>query len=315
MRTRTDEHLALMTVHHIVSDGWSMGVLIRELGLLYPIMTRTARAQLPPLTAQYSDFAEWQRACLSGGALEVHLQYWRRQLSGVTPLDLQTDRPRPRDLTFGGATVTLILSEELSTSLRAISARQGATLFMTLLAALQGVLSHYTGQDDIVIGSPIAARGRPEFEDLIGFFINMIVLRGDLSGSPGFLELLGRVRQTTLDAYEHDVPLEQLVQYLQPDRDLSRQPLFQVSFSFENVPQERLSLGGLSVEPVGFESGTTRFELELHAHDNTEQLFFALLYNSDLFDETTIRRLLNHFQNLLREAMARPSRPVAHLAL
>ncbi|HWX40369.1 MAG TPA: amino acid adenylation domain-containing protein [Blastocatellia bacterium] len=316
LRTAVDEHIAVMTVHHIISDGWSMAVLIREIGALYESIKKNKPAPLPRLTAQYSDFAEWQRAHLAGALLKEQLHYWKEQLSGVARIELPTDRPRPAAMTFRGAARMLHLSEALSNSLAMASRRRGVTVFMTLLAGWFAVLSRYTGQYDIAVGSPIAGRSRPEFEDLIGLFLNMLVLRGNLSGSPSFLDLLDQVRETTLGAYQHqDVPFEQLVQELQPERDLSRQPLFQVSFSFENVPQEKLTLGGLNVEPISFDPGTTRFELELHAQESEGRVTFALLYNCDLFDDTTIERLLAHFQSLLREAVARPDKRLAHLEL
>ncbi|PYP88322.1 MAG: hypothetical protein DMF61_06950 [Blastocatellia bacterium AA13] len=316
LRTGPKEHAAVMTVHHIVADGWSMAVLIRELGALYSGMVDDKPAALPELTAQYSDFAQWQRTRAQSAAIEDQLRYWKGRLADLTPLELPIDRPRPPSLTYRGAARVITLAEDISRSLKAVSQRRGVTLFMTLLAGLQVLFSRSTGQTDVAIGSPIAGRNQPEFEDLIGFFINMLVLRGDLSGGPSFSELLGQAGRTTLEAYQHqDVPFEALVQELQPERDLARQPIFQVSFSFENVPQEELSLGTLAIEPLGFDPGTTRFEIELHAHERAGQITIALLYNIDLFDDATSSRFLRHFQNLLQDAIARPDVSIDDLAL
>ena len=233
------EHLLLVTIHHIVADEWSMGVFMRELATLYRAQVQDTPAVLPQLPIQYADYTLWQREWLQGTALEAQLAYWREQLAGAPAvLELPSDRPRPPVQSVRGATQRFVLPRALSQALRQLSRQEGATLFMTLLAAFQVLLARYTGQDDIVVGSPIAGRTHTELEDLIGFFVNTLVLRTNLAGDPTFRELLGRVRAVTLEAYAHqDVPFERLVEELQPQRDLSRAPLVQVLFVLQNSPR------------------------------------------------------------------------------
>jgi non-ribosomal peptide synthetase component F len=242
------EHILLLTMHHIVSDGWSMGVFIRELAALYCAFSNEKPSPLPELPIQYADFAHWQRQWLQGEVLEEQLSYWKQQLNNAPPvLELPTDRPRPPIQSYQGAIASLVLCESLSQKLKFLSQRSGVTLFMILLAAFQTLLYRYTGQSDICIGSPIANRNRSETEGLIGFFVNTLVLRTDLSGNPSFQELLGRVREVALGAYAHqDLPFEQLVEALQPERSLSHQPLFQVMFILQNSPMPSLELPGLT---------------------------------------------------------------------
>ena len=246
VRLGPEEHVLVLTVHHIVSDGWSQGVLVREVGALYKAFSEGGESPLGELPVQYADFARLQRNWLAGDVLDKHLDYWRRQLAGPLPiLELPADRPRPEVQSFRGATLTAHLPASLSESLNAICRREGVTLFMLLLAAFKVLLHRYTGQDDVVIGAPIANRNRVEIEGLIGFFVNTLVLRTDLSGDPDFRELLARVRKVTLEAYaRQDMPFELLVEELQPERDLSRNPLFQVMFQLENTPKEELRCRG-----------------------------------------------------------------------
>ncbi|MEW5861420.1 MAG: condensation domain-containing protein, partial [Cyanobacteriota bacterium] len=244
------EHILLLNMHHIICDDWSIGVLIRELGTLYTAFTcRDAMhpvSTLPELPLQYADFAHWQREWLQGEVLETQLAYWRQQLNGISVLNLPVDRPKPAVASYRGATQSLELPKKLSDALQTLSQQEGATLFMTLLAAFQILLYRYTHQEDIAVGSPIANRNRSEIEGLIGFFVNSLVLRTDLSGNPTFRELLGRVRQVTLGAYSHqDLPFEKLVEELHPERNLNIHPLFQVVFGFENTPMSALELPGL----------------------------------------------------------------------
>ncbi|MGK3959181.1 non-ribosomal peptide synthase/polyketide synthase [Sorangium sp. So ce118] len=317
LRLGEQEHVLLLTMHHIVSDGWSLGVLVRELGALYEAFSNGVASPLPELPIQYADHAVWQRAWLSGEVLEAQLAYWRQQLSGAPPaLELPTDRPRRAVHTYRGAALPVALPRELSTALAALSRREGVTLFMTLLAAFQVLLHRYTGQDDIVVGSPIAGRTHPQTEGLIGFFINTLVLRTDLSLQPTVRELLGRVREVTLGAYAHqEVPFEKLVEELSPARDLSRTPLFQVMFVLQNAPMPALVLGDVELAPVETEQTTAKFELTLAFGETEEGLRGALVYNTDLFDAATIERMAGHYQTLLEGLVAEPGRRVSELPL
>jgi amino acid adenylation domain-containing protein len=311
------EYVLLLTMHHIVSDGWSMGVLIRELAALYEAFSTGKPSPLPQLPIQYADFAHWQRQWLQGEVLAAQLSYWQQQLAGAqTVLELPTDRPRPAVQTFRGATEFLALAEPLSQKLKTLSQRSGVTLFMTLLAAFQTLLYRYTGQEDICIGSPIANRNRSETEELIGFFVNTLVLRTDMSENPSFQELLGRVREVTLGAYAHqDLPFEQLVEALQPERNLSHHPLFQVMFVLQNAPMSALELPSLTISSREMESSTAKFDLDLSMEDTEQGLRGSLEYNTDLFDAGTISRMLEHFQTLLEGIVAEPDQRLSDLPL
>jgi amino acid adenylation domain-containing protein len=313
----SDEHLLLLSLHHIVSDGWSMGVLVREVATLYEAYTVGAESPLKELNLQYGDYAVWQREWLRGEVLDQQLAYWRKQLAGAPPvLELPADRPRPQVQTFRGAALPFKLSKELAEELRALSRREGVTLYMTLLAGLQTLLARYTGQDDISTGTPIANRRRGELENLIGFFVNTLVLRTDLSRNPTFHELVQRVKETALGAYAHqDVPFEMLVEVLQPERSMSYTPLFQVLFVLQNAPQEKLELSGLTVDLLDIDSGTAKFDLMLSLEESENGLEGVCEYSTDLFDEATIRRLLKHFETLLEGAVNNPDEHVAHLPL
>ncbi|HEY0735912.1 MAG TPA: amino acid adenylation domain-containing protein, partial [Herpetosiphonaceae bacterium] len=312
-----NEYLLLFTLHHIITDGWSMGVLIRELAAIYLAVVDRRPVMLPELPIQYADFAVWQRAWLQGEVLQQQLSYWKHQLSGApSALDLPTDRPRPPAQSFRGAALPLHLSSELTQALQALSQREGATLFMTLLAAWQTLLFRYSGQDDILVGSPIANRTRPELEGLIGFFANTLVLRTDLSGDPTFTELLARARQTALEAYAHqDLPFEMLVEAIQPERDLSRTPLFQVMFVLQNTPARTVELPDLTLQLVDAHSGTAKFDLLLSVVEHPNGLACDLEYNTDLFDQTTMAQLLEHFHRLLDGIVANPAQPISSLPL
>jgi amino acid adenylation domain-containing protein len=320
------EAVLLLTMHHIVADGWSLGVLIRELGYFYTAFVEGRSPLLPPLPIQYTDFANWQRHWLQGEVLEKQLTYWRKQLHNLPALELAQDRPRPAVQTYQGATYPLHISPALTQALEALSQQSGVSLFMTLLAAFQTLLYRYTGQEDIAIGSPIANRHRSELEGLIGFFVNSLVLRLDLSGRPTFRELLERVRIVALEAYEHqDLPFEKLVEELDPDRDLSRNPLFQVAFALQNAPMQPLELPELKLEPAPLESSSTRFDLEVHlwepAHglrsvwQSQEGLSGFIVYSTDLFERDRIGRLIGHFQTLLEGIVANPDARLSDLPL
>lgn len=311
------EYIALFTMHHIVFDAWSIGVLIEELGALYNAFVQGQESPLKDLELQYADFAHWQRETLTGQTLDTHLAYWREQLADVSNLELPTDRPRPPIQTYNGATRAVMLPLVLSAQLKTLSRREGATLYMTLLAAFKTLLHRYTGHDDISIGTPIANRNRSEIENLIGFFINTLVLRTDMSGDPTFRNLLGRVRETALSAYTHqDMPFEYLVEQLQPDRDMSRPPLFQVMFALlQNFPLDALQLQGVTLTPMVLNSGTAKFDLLLFMEDTEEGLRAALEYNSDLFEAETIDRVLANFEALLEDIAAGAERRLSELSV
>ncbi|HEX8276905.1 MAG TPA: amino acid adenylation domain-containing protein [Longimicrobiaceae bacterium] len=316
LRLGDEEHVLAATLHHVISDGWSMGVFIRELTVLYEAFVEGRPSPLPDLPLQYGDFAVWQRGRLGGEVLEKQLAYWREQLRGLPTIELPTDFPRPPVQSHRGAGLWFRLPVETSARLRALATAEGATLFMLLLAAWQTLLLRYTGQDDLVVGTPIANRTRKEIEPLIGFFVNTLVLRGDLSGDPPFRELLRRVRETTLGAYAHqDLPFERLVEELQPERDLSRNPLFQVLFALQNAPEEHLELAGLKLTWQWVDSTTAKFDLMLWTHEERGEIVLLLEYATDLFRASTVERMRDHLVTLLDGILAAPDAPLSALPL
>ncbi|AGC43389.1 non-ribosomal peptide synthetase [Myxococcus stipitatus DSM 14675] len=316
LRLSEQEHVLLVTMHHIVSDGWSMGILVRDTAALYETFHSGTPLALPQLTVQYADFASWQRDWLQGAALDQQLDYWRTQLAAPPVLELATDRPRPPVQTFRGATLPVRVPQELSASVKALAQQSGATPFMVLLAGFQALLSRYSGQDDVCVGSPIAGRTSAETEGLIGFFVNTLVLRARVESNTSFRELLAQVRSTTLGAYEHqDVPFEKLVEALQPQRDLSRNPFFQVMFSLQNEPVQAFTLPGLSLQPVETDSTSAKFELLLSLAEGPRGFTGGLEYNTDLFDASTVERMVGHLLSLLTHALARPDLPLSSLEL
>jgi amino acid adenylation domain-containing protein len=317
LRLAGDHHLALFGMHHIVSDGWSMGVLVREVGQLYSALRRGERPALPPLPVQYADFAIWQRQWLSGEVLAHQLAYWRRKLAGVPPvLDLPFDRPRPPVQRFRGAQLPAFIPAGTLSALAGLQRAQGTTLYMTLLAAFQVLLARLSGQEDMAVGSPVAGRNRMETEGLIGFFVNTVVLRGELAGDPSFTEALGRVRQTAVEAFAHEnLPFEKLVEELQPERSLAHSPLFQVLLVLQNAPMGTLELPGLTLEPAPAETGRTKFDLTLSLNEIPQGLTGSWEYDADLFDAATVRRLHGHFATLLTAALSQPERRVSDLPL
>lgn len=309
LRLAEDEHVLVLTLHHIACDGWSLRVLWRELrllyGLLYAAHCSGEEAKLADLPLQYADYALWQREALQGRRLEQLLAYWRQQLCGVSALELPTDRPRPPELTYRGARYDFELGAELLESLKALAQGEGATLHMALLGVFQVLLARYSGQEDIAVGTPIAGRSQAELEEQIGFFVNTLVLRTDLSGEPTFRELLGRVRKVSLDAYDHqELPFEKLVEEMQPQRHLNRTPLAQVLFQLLSFSDQDLALPGLAISRLPASSQRVRFDLELHLWQLPKQLRGALIYSTDLFDVATIGRMAGHFLTLL-EAIAK----------
>jgi amino acid adenylation domain-containing protein len=317
LRMDNEEHVLVLVAHHIVFDGWSARVLVKELGAVYESFAHGAPWPLPELAIQYADFAHWQRQRVQGEALEAQLAYWKEKLAAPLPLlPLPTDRPRPAMQTHRGARQILTISSSLLKSLTDLGRREGATLFMTLLAVFQTLLHRYTGQDDLIVGSPVAGRTHVETEKLIGFFVNTLVLRSDLSGNPSFRELLRRVREVALDAYAHqDVPFEKLVEELQPKRDPGRTPLFQVLFNLENVPPSAVKTHNLDIEEIELDSGTARFDLSMELVEKHGGLSCFLQYNSDLFDATTIARMAGHFRTLLEGIATDPDRHLGDLPL
>jgi len=320
------EYILAIVLHHIVFDEWSSALLIKELGLLYTAFCTGKPSPLPALTIQYADFAHWQKERLQGEVLATQLSYWRSQLQNLSTLELSSDRKQ----SYEGATKLLELPQELYQSLLSLSQQTGVTLFMTLLAAFQTLLYRYTGQTDIAVGSPIANRNRRELEDLLGFFANTLVLRTDLSENPTFIELLSRVKQVAVAAYAHqDLPFEKLVEELHPERNLSRNPLFQVVFALQNAPMAQLELPGLTLAPFQVETTTARFDLEFYLWEcgenfrslwgdswqQSEGLRGVLVYNTDLFEEDAIARMLQHFQTLLAGIVANPNTNLADLPL
>jgi amino acid adenylation domain-containing protein len=320
LRMHPEEWVMFVNMHHIVSDGWSVGIFIRELAALYG--GHAAGGQLPELPVRYSDFVAWQRRWLSGEVLDAQIAWWKQELAGAsTLLELPTDRPRPPVQSFRGASRPMILPAELSAGIRALGRREGGTLFMTLLAGFLALLHRYTGQEDVLVGSPIANRVRPEVEGLIGLFVNAVTLRGRLGGEPTFREFLQRVRAAALGAYAHqDLPFERLVQEMQVERSLARHPLYQVVFSLLNTPGGMLELPGIILEPLDLEGGTAKLDLLLSfTDDDTEgaDLGGGWEYSTDLFDGATVERMSGHLRTLLAAAVSDtdPGRRIADLPL
>ncbi|HET6230447.1 MAG TPA: amino acid adenylation domain-containing protein, partial [Longimicrobiaceae bacterium] len=317
LRLGEREHVLLLAMHHVVSDGWSMGVFVRELTALYEAFGAGRPSPLPPLAVQYPDFAAWQREHLSGAALDEQLAYWRGALAGAPALlELPTDRPRPATQTFPGAIYRFGLPASLQAAVGDVARREGATPFMVLLAAFQALLARWSGQDDVVVGTPIAGRVRAELEPLIGFFVNTLALRADLGGDPTFAALLGRVKETTLGAFAHqEVPFEKLVEELNVERSLAHGPVFQVMFALQNAEMGGLRLGGVELGMVDAGTGTSRFEMTVSMMETEEGLSGTVEYNTDLFDEGTIARLAEQFGTLLEAATAAPERRLSAVDL
>ncbi|GHO70187.1 hypothetical protein KSC_090790 [Ktedonobacter sp. SOSP1-52] len=311
-----EEQVLLLTLHHIISDGWSMSILVRELTSFYAAFSQGQTASLPALPVQYADYALWQRSWLQGEVLQRQLDYWKQQLKAIVPLELPIDHPRPPIQTFRGARMELDLPITLHQQLRELSRREGATMFMTLLASFQILLSRYSGQENIAVGTTIANRTHQEIEGLIGCFINMLVLRSDLSNNPSFIDLLAQVRGVALQAYSHqDLPFEQVVEALQPQRDLSRSPLFQVLFVMQNLPEVIGTQTSIQSKGIDLEQHVAKLELSVMVVERGQRLSVSLGYNTDLFEARTIRNMFAHWQLLLEGIVANPEQPISLLPL
>ncbi len=317
LRLDVEQHILILAMHHIVSDEWSLGILHQELSALYEAFTRGEPSPLPDLPIQYADYAAWQRERLQGEVLARQLDYWRRQLDGAPPaLDLPSDYPRPPVQTYRGARQSMEIPETLSRALKELGRRESATLFMTLLAAFKTLLFRLTGQDDVVVGTPIAGRTRPEVEGLIGFFLNSLVLRTNLSGQPTFLELLRRVRETAMEAYDHqDLPFEGLLEKLQPQRDLGRTPLFQVFFNLYPGEESPFTLSRLRVRWYELDYIRSNFDLTAYVWEESGNVRVDFVYNADLFDQDRMTEMLAQYQHLLEQIAENPEQRLSSLSL
>src|SRR6185369_15267110 len=316
LRLSREEHILLLSMHHIVSDGWSIGVLIRELAALYEANAAGVESPLKELSLQYGDYAVWQREWLQGEVLDQQLAYWRKQLDSVSLLELPLDKPRSATSSLHSATFSYNLSKSTREQLKEFSRAEGVTLFMTLMAAFQLLLWRYSGREDIAVGTPVANRTRAETEDLIGFFVNTLVLRADMSGNPTFRELLQRVRGTALGAYAHqDIPFEKLVEELAPERNLSVTPLFQVMFALENAPLPEVEAHGLKMRPEALSGDTAKFDLALGIVETPDGLIAYWQYRSELFETATVERMAANFQMLLEGIVGSADARIADLPL
>ena len=316
LRLDPADHVLILVFHHIVFDRWSATVLINELTTLYEAHVNGNPSPLPAPRIPYADYAHWQVERFADDALDVHLAYWSKQLAGLSPLNLPTDRPRPAVRTHRGGCERLVLPSSLLQRLKDLSGEENVTLFMTLVGAFAVLLHRYASQDDIAVGIPVAGRTHVDTESLIGLFLNTLVLRNDLSGNPSFRELMGRIRETALAAYAHqDLPFERVVQVLQPERDLSRAPLFQVMFNLESIPGKAARPATLRIDEFVFESGVSQFDLALELVEQGDEMFCLMTYSADLFDAATIARMLGHYRTLLEGILSDPDERIGYLPL
>ena len=317
LRLAEQDHVLLVTMHHIITDGWSTGIMVREFSQLYQAYSKGNESfSLPELPIQYADFSVWQREWLQGTILQKQLQYWKQSLAGIQTLELPTDRQRPAVMSHAGGIAGFSVGSQQMEDLKAMSRRQGTTLYMTLLAVFQTLLHRYSGQQDIAVGSPIAGRTRPETERLIGFFVNTLVMRTAVSGESTFAELLRRVRQVSLEAYSHqDVPFEKVVEELQPERDLSRTPLFQVMFILQNMPEAKLQVADVTLNAFNVDSQTEKFDLTLAFSEASGQLQGWLSYNAELFEPAMVSRMIGHYRRLLQGIVEHPEQALGKLPM
>ncbi|WP_436866196.1 non-ribosomal peptide synthase/polyketide synthase [Bacillus fungorum] len=317
IRLKSNEHILLLTVHHIVFDVWSMDVFMKELAAYYEAWTQGGKLELPELPVQYADFANWQRQWLQKEVIDKQIDYWKQKLEGAPPaLELPTDRPRPPVQTFNGSHETRNLSRSLLKALQKVSYQEDATLFMTMLAAFQVVLYRYTNQQDILIGSPIANRQLSEVEELIGLFTNTLVLRTQITENMSFRELLKQVRITALEAYEHqNLPFEKLVEELQPNRDLSRSPLFQIMLAYQDFTSQEFMMDEVVFEGIDIDNKTSKFDLTLFVQETEYGLATTIEYNTDLFDRATIQRMLGHLERLLEQVIQNPHQSITEIPM
>ena len=318
IKVSDNQHAVLFNMHHIISDGWSIGVLISEVVQLYSAFLQNEPSPLPELEIQYADFAHWQQNWLKDEVLQEQVDYWKNKLAGAPPLlEIPTDRPRPAVQTVNGASENIAFSPELSEKLKVLTRQEGVTLFMTLLAAYQTLLHRYSGQDDILVGSPIANRTNSKIEKLIGFFVNNLIMKADFSDNPEFTDLLAQVRENALEAYAHqDLPFEKLVEEIQPRRDPSHAPIFQVAFVLQNIPADRsMQLPGLTLKPVQSDAETAKYDLTLTMAEAGERLLGTMEYNSDLFDQSTIQRMLRHLEIILEAVSEDPEIQIGDINL
>lgn len=316
IRLGAEEHILLVNMHHTISDGWSLGIFNRELSSFYAAFVSGQNPSVPPLAIQYSDYTAWQRERLQGKELEKRLNYWCKQLAGAPTLELPTDRSRPAQLMDAGAFFEMTFPRESGRRLNDFNREMGVTPFMSLLAVFQVLLSRYSGLEDIVVGTPVANRQRAEEENLIGFFVNMLVMRGDLSGNPCFRELVNRGRETALEAYQHqDLPFKELVKVMNPVRELNRHPLFQVVFALQNAPEHPLDLAGVTSSNFLWENVSTSFDVQLHLWQRGGSWSGYWVYKTGLFEAKTIERMAGHFLTLLENLLNEPERPVSLVSM
>ncbi len=317
LRLKSQDHVLLLTMHHIISDAWSAGIFVQELGTLYDAFCIGHLSPLPELAVQYADYAAQERHWLRGEVLEKQLAFWRKQLKGIPPaLELPFDHPRPNTRTFRGECEMMRISVEDLRAVKDLSRQEGATLFMTLMTAFQVLLSRYSGQEQIVVGTDLANRTMPETERMIGFFINLLAVRNDLSGNPTFRELLGRIREGLLEAYAHqEVPFPKVVQEIQPERTATHNPIVQVLFVMQNIPRGKRELSGLQVEPFEVPVTTSKFDIGVFVAERPNELVAYWVYSTELFDQSTVQRMIRHFSNLLQSAVADPEARLSALAM
>jgi hypothetical protein len=304
-------------MHHIISDAWSAGIFLQEMSALYEAFSSGSASPLAELKVQYADYAAQERAWLQGEVLEKQLAFWRERLKGVPPvLELPLDYERPKSRTFTGACEMLHIPAEKLNATKELARREGVTLFMTLMTIYQLLLSKYSGEEQIVVGTDLANRTMPETEGMIGFFINLLAVRTDLSGNPTFRELLGRVREGMLESYAHqEVPFPKIVQDIQPERSATHNPIVQVLFVMQNVPRAKRELAGLRVEPFEVPVTTSKFDMAVFVGERPEGLIGYWVYSTELFEPATIQRMLHHFTNLLESAVAQPDARLSALTM